>query len=82
MMDRNATTRRFVEWGHWALTFCQDTHVVASLAFPVSAGGPSDGTVGSPEREAYREACRAWIARGELPASAVSADRALHGARQ
>lgn len=69
-MDENDGPRR-VEWGHWALTFCVGSRVVAMLNFPVGPAGPSDGALGSPLREAYCEACRAWVARGELPDAAV-----------
>ncbi len=67
---RMQATRR-VEWGHWGLTFVEGTRVEATLPFPCGPGGPSDGFTGSPEQERYRAACRAWVARGELPEGAV-----------
>lgn len=69
-----ATGGRSVSWGHWGLTFSEgegpDWRQVASLPFPVGPQGPQDGFLGSPERERYREACRAWTERGELPEGA------------
>lgn len=75
-MQENEGPRR-VEWGHWALTFCRGSRVIAVLHFPVGPGGPSDGALGSPLREAYCEACRAWVAGGELPDSAARAAEQL-----
>lgn len=77
-MEENDGPRR-VEWGHWALTFCRGNRVIAVLHFPVGPGGPSDGALGSPLREAYCAACRAWVARGELPESAVRSAEQLEG---
>lgn len=78
-MEEHDGPRR-VEWGHWALTFCRGSRVVAVLNFPVGPDGPSVGALGSPLREAYCEACRSWVARGELPESAVRAATQLGAA--
>lgn len=63
--EREAPRR--AEWGHWGITFCVGRVPVGTLYFPAGHAGPMDGFIGSPERERYREACRAWVASGVLP---------------
>ena len=69
-MQANDGVRR-AEWGHWGITFCRGRAPVGTLYFGVGNGGPVDGTVGSPERERYQEACRSWVASGVLPEGTV-----------
>jgi hypothetical protein len=73
-----ACRQRFVDWGHWGIGFWggdpnlpTSTRAVCRLDFAVGVQGPMDGTVGSPTRERYRAACKAWVERGEIPEGAV-----------
>jgi len=74
----SAPTVRAVEWGHWAITFYhvfEGTREAASfdfqLTFPCGARGPMDGFIGSPERQRYIDACKAWCESGTVPDGAV-----------
>lgn len=66
-----------VEWGNWGLTFYASaidstlaTMFFATLPFPVGPQGPTDGTLGSPLRQRYLDACKQWQ-NGECPMGAV-----------
>ena len=74
---------RSCHWGHWWIEFWEgdihalptssdpqprkDSQLVARLPFAVGPCGPVDGTLGSPTRLQYREYCRLWTLKGELP---------------
>lgn len=71
-------TNRRAHWGHWGISFieyqsrdlyAEPQKIYGTLFFPVGACGPVDGFIGSPERQVYKEICKAWAERGELPAN-------------
>lgn len=76
------TPERTVSWGHWRIWFClahdEDRKDFWSVSFPVGAQGPCDGYLGSKEREHWKNVCRAWTERAELPVGA-KLDPALLG---
>jgi hypothetical protein len=52
--------------GNWGLTFLADGLVAGTVYFPVGPQGPIEGSLGSPERERYRQAARDWVDKGIL----------------
>lgn len=69
--------QRFVDWGHWGITFWNGDHNVQStwravceVPFAVGAAGPIDGCLGSSLRKEYGAMCREWVKNGTLPVAA------------
>ncbi len=59
---------RKAEWGHWGITLYDGDALVGGVQFPCGPQGPVDGMIGSPERQRYTDAVKAWLERGDVVA--------------
>ena len=59
-----------IYWGHFGITFFNDTIKVGEVTFQIGTQGPIEGYIGSPMRNNYEKMCIYWIEKGILPKTA------------